>query len=69
MSSEGVMSSTGNRDGEPAVTLKTWITVGGALLGAFMAVLNIQITNTALPDIEGGIGTGGLTAPGYRPPT
>ena len=42
-----------------AVTLKTWIAVGGALLGAFMAVLNIQITNTALPYIEGGIGTGG----------
>jgi DHA2 family multidrug resistance protein len=45
---------------EPAVSLKTWITVGGALLGAFMAVLNIQITNTALPYIEGGIGTGGV---------
>jgi DHA2 family multidrug resistance protein len=53
------MSSTGDLNGEPAVTLKTWITVGGALLGAFMAVLNIQITSTALPYIEGGIGTGG----------
>jgi DHA2 family multidrug resistance protein len=53
------MSGTGDRDAEPNVTLKTWITVGGALLGAFMAVLNIQITNTALPYIEGGIGTGG----------
>jgi MFS transporter, DHA2 family, multidrug resistance protein len=52
------MSGTG--DAEPKVTLKTWITVGGALLGAFMAVLNIQITNTALPYIEGGIGTGGV---------
>ena len=28
------------------------------LLGAFMAVLNIQITNASLLDIEGGIGTG-----------
>src|SRR6266852_1980901 len=45
---------------EPPVSLKTWIAVGGALLGAFMAVLNIQITNTALPYIEGGIGTGGV---------
>ena len=43
-----------------AVSLKTWIAVGGALLGAFMAVLNIQVTNTSLPDIEGGIGTGGV---------
>ena len=42
------------------VSLKTWIAVGGALLGAFMAVLNIQVTNASLPDIEGGIGTGGV---------
>ena len=45
---------------EPPVTLKTWIAVGGALIGAFMAVLNIQITNASLPYIEGGIGTGGV---------
>src|ERR1700744_1281648 len=45
---------------EPAVPLKTWIAVGGALIGAFMAVLNIQITNASLPYIEGGIGTGGI---------
>ncbi len=43
-----------------AVPLKTWIAVGGALIGAFMAVLNIQVTNSSLPDIEGGIGTGGV---------
>jgi len=43
-----------------AVPLKTWIVVGAALLGAFMAVLNIQVTNSSLPDIEGGIGTGGV---------
>ena len=45
---------------EEAVSLKTWIAVGGALIGAFIAVLNIQVTNTSLPDIEGGIGTGGV---------
>jgi DHA2 family multidrug resistance protein len=28
------------------------------MLGAFMAVLNIQVVNTSLPDIQGGIGTG-----------
>jgi MFS transporter, DHA2 family, multidrug resistance protein len=54
------MSGTGERAGEPAVTLETWITVGGALIGAFMAVLNIQITSASLPYIEGGIGTGGV---------
>src|SRR5579863_7778825 len=45
---------------EPLIPLKTWIVVGGAVLGAFMAVLNIQVTNSSLPDIEGGIGTGGV---------
>src|SRR6201994_2381850 len=45
---------------EETVPLKTWIAVGGALIGAFMAVLNIQVTNSSLPDIEGGIGTGGV---------
>jgi DHA2 family multidrug resistance protein len=29
-----------------------------AMIGAFMAILNIQITNASLLDIEGGIGTG-----------
>jgi MFS transporter, DHA2 family, multidrug resistance protein len=52
------MTETGAVAGEPVVALKTWITVGGALIGAFMAVLNIQITNASLPYIEGGIGTG-----------
>src|SRR5579863_8111766 len=47
-------------DRQSAVTLKTWIAVAGAMLGAFMAVLNIQITNASLRDIEGGIGTGGI---------
>ncbi|HEY1931705.1 MAG TPA: DHA2 family efflux MFS transporter permease subunit [Acetobacteraceae bacterium] len=42
------------------VPLRTWIAVGGALIGAFMAVLNIQVTNSSLPNIEGGIGTGGV---------
>ncbi len=45
---------------EPAIGMRTWIAVGGALIGAFLAVLNIQITNASLPYIEGGIGTGGV---------
>jgi len=36
----------------------TWIAVFAAMIGAFMAILNIQITNASLLDIEGGIGTG-----------
>ena len=35
-----------------------WIAVGAGMIGAFMAILNIQITNASLLDIEGGIGTG-----------
>jgi MFS transporter, DHA2 family, multidrug resistance protein len=54
------MNATLDRGADPAVPLKTRIAVFGALLGAFLAVLNIQITNTALPYIEGGIGTGGV---------
>lgn len=41
---------------EDIVPLRTWIAVLGALLGAFMAVLDIQITNSSLQDITGGIG-------------
>ncbi len=41
-----------------AVGAKTWIAVLGSMLGAFMAVLNIQITNASLPEIQGGIGAG-----------
>jgi DHA2 family multidrug resistance protein len=40
------------------VPVGTWLAVIGATLGAFMAVLNIQITNAALPDIQGAIGAG-----------
>jgi MFS transporter, DHA2 family, multidrug resistance protein len=36
----------------------TWIAVLAAMVGSFMAILNIQITNASLLNIEGGIGTG-----------
>jgi MFS transporter, DHA2 family, multidrug resistance protein len=35
-----------------------WIAVLAAMIGSFMAILNIQITNASLLNIEGGIGTG-----------
>ena len=35
-----------------------WISVTAAMIGAFMAILNLQITNASLLNIEGGIGTG-----------
>src|ERR1700728_2571542 len=37
---------------------RDWIAVLASMIGAFMAILNIQITNASLLDIEGGIGTG-----------
>jgi DHA2 family multidrug resistance protein len=42
----------------PAISSKTWLAVFGATLGAFMAVLNIQIVNASLADIQGAIGAG-----------
>jgi DHA2 family multidrug resistance protein len=39
-------------------SLTSWIAVAASMIGAFMAILNIQITNASLLDIEGGIGTG-----------
>src|SRR5271165_6801702 len=43
---------------EQPVDFKTWLAVGGSMIGAFMAVLNIQITNASLPNIQGAIGAG-----------
>src|ERR1700721_1291347 len=42
----------------PTVSTKTWLAVIGANLGAFMAVLNIQIVNASLSNIQGAIGAG-----------
>jgi MFS transporter, DHA2 family, multidrug resistance protein len=56
------MSATADlRDAPPpaaTVSLSSWIAVLASMIGAFMAILNIQITNASLLDIEGGIGTG-----------
>src|SRR5437763_9312574 len=41
--------------GEPQPSARDWIAIFGAILGAFMAVLDIQITNASLRDIQGGI--------------
>ena len=44
--------------GADQASLVNWIAVIAGMIGAFMAILNIQITNASLLDIEGGIGTG-----------
>jgi len=45
-------------DALAAVPLKVWLAVIGSSLGAFLAVLNIQIVNSSLADIQGAIGAG-----------
>jgi MFS transporter, DHA2 family, multidrug resistance protein len=47
-----------NAGTDARVTAKTWLAVVGAALGAFLAVLNIQIVNSSLADIQGAIGAG-----------
>src|ERR1700729_2327253 len=43
---------------EPKTDFKTWMAVFGSIIGAFISVLNIQITNASLPNIQGAIGAG-----------
>lgn len=45
-----------NQQSEKDVPFKDWIIVLTACLGAFMAVLDIQITNSSLADIQGALG-------------
>lgn len=52
------LTTTSGALGAERASSIAWIAVISGLLGAFMAVLNIQITNASLPQIEGGIGTG-----------
>src|ERR1700743_3593406 len=40
------------------VPAKTWVAIVASTLGAFMAILNIQIVNASLADIQGAIGAG-----------
>jgi MFS transporter, DHA2 family, multidrug resistance protein len=44
--------------GGDEVSFKTWIAVIGATIGAFLAILNIQVVGASLADIQGGIGAG-----------
>lgn len=40
------------------VSMRTWVAVIGAALGAFLAILNIQIVSSSLADIQGAISAG-----------
>lgn len=41
---------------EAAMTTRQWLAVFGAILGAFMAILDIQISNASIREITGGLG-------------
>ncbi|MBV1930314.1 MAG: DHA2 family efflux MFS transporter permease subunit [Porticoccaceae bacterium] len=40
---------------EDYVSMRTWFTVWGSVIGAFIAVLNIMITNSSLKEIQGAL--------------
>ena len=48
--------TTNNSPPPRQVSLRDWIGVTATLLGAFMAILDIQITNASLNDITGALG-------------
>jgi DHA2 family multidrug resistance protein len=52
------MATTITAAPEPKTDAKVWLAVIGSIIGAFIAVLNIQITNASLSDIQGAIGAG-----------
>ena len=52
------MDATSKPGTAPTVSAKVWVAVIGANLGAFMAILNIQIVNASLTNIQGAIGAG-----------
>jgi len=45
-------------DAPDQVSVKTWVAVVGSTIGAFLAILNIQVVGASLADIQGGIGAG-----------
>ena len=52
---KGAMATDGARAASRA-TWRDWVAVYGAILGAFTAILDIQITNSSLASIQGALG-------------
>ena len=49
-------AAQGTTNPQGKASVKDWLATIGAILGAFTAILDIQITNSSLSDIEGAIG-------------
>ena len=45
-----------DRKDHQCATLRDWLAIAGGMVGCFMAILDIQITNSSLAPIEGGMG-------------
>ena len=58
VSSIPIPTRTARTETAAAASPRVWVAVVGSTLGAFMAVLNIQIVNASLADIQGAIGAG-----------
>ncbi|GEM77102.1 DHA2 family efflux MFS transporter permease subunit [Vibrio sagamiensis] len=54
MSTTDAIALTNDND-EDKVSTRNWIALFGGLIGAFMAILDIQITNSSLKDIQGAL--------------
>jgi len=57
-SAKSTSSPAPTSDDRQGGDVRMWIAVVGSTLGAFMAVLNIQIVNASLADVQGAIGAG-----------
>ena len=51
------MAEAAKQSSEKKVSCRNWLALSGVMLGAFMAVLDIQITNSSLNDIAGALGS------------
>jgi DHA2 family multidrug resistance protein len=56
MTDTDLIQKPGQPPASDGVSPKTWIGLMGAMLGAFMAVLDIQITNSSLQEIQAALG-------------
>ena len=48
-------AAAGETPADDHVSMRTWFTVWGSVVGAFIAVLNIMITNASLKEIQGAL--------------
>ncbi|UGV28473.1 DHA2 family efflux MFS transporter permease subunit [Rhodopseudomonas boonkerdii] len=50
------MTAARPQDIDAIVPLRAWVAVLGAVLGCFMAGMNVHVTNASLPDVRGSLG-------------